>query len=73
MIWGREIENPDEIKMTKPDPEIVFSQDWINLTGKMVIQGREIENPNNIEIWKEMTKPDPEFTIYQHGVHAIGK
>ena len=66
MISGRKIENPNQIKMTKPDPEIVLSQDWVNLIGKMVISGREIENPNDIEIWKEMTEPDPEFAIYQH-------
>ena len=49
MISGRKIENPNEIKMTKPDPEIVLSQDLVNLIGKMVISGREMENPNNFD------------------------
>ena len=53
MIWGREIANPNDTEigkeMTKPDPEIVLSQDLVNLIGKMVISGREIENSNNID------------------------
>ena len=61
MIWGREIANPNDTEigkeMTKLDPEIVLSQDFVNLIWKMVISGREIENPNDIEIWKERQNP----------------